>query len=220
MEDMLAAVQEDARETGALTGLPRFHDRVMAALAAVPRHEFVGPRERDHAYDNTPLPIGEGQTISQPFVVALMTELLDIGEPDGGTRARILEIGTGCGYQAAVLAALGAEVYSIEVLPTLAAAAAERLARLGYSRVQVRAGQGRDGWAEAGPFDGIIVTAAGEVIPQALIDQLAAPGRLVAPVGPDRGAQELVVVEKTGTGETRQRTILPVAFVPLREGPP
>jgi protein-L-isoaspartate(D-aspartate) O-methyltransferase len=181
--------------------------RVLAAMRAVPRHEFVPEASRREAYDDHPLPIGRGQTISQPYIVALMTELARVGPS-----SRVLEIGTGSGYQAAVLAELVKEVWSIEIVEPLAREAAERLARLGYENVTVRAGDGYAGWPEHAPFDAILVTAAPPELPEPLVAQLAVGGRLVAPVG--RAAQELVVVERTAKGiETRHEAA--VRFVPM-----
>jgi protein-L-isoaspartate(D-aspartate) O-methyltransferase len=184
----------------------------MAAMASVPRHEFVPPGEEAYAYINNALPIGHGQTISQPYIVALMTDLLD-AQPDHS----VLEIGTGSGYQAAILSQLVRQVYSIEVIPELAAEARERLRRLGYSNVDVKAGDGNAGWPEHAPFDGIIVTAAAAKIPAALLAQLRNGGRLVMPVGRS-GSQELVLIEKSAAGAVAERGILPVAFVPLVAG--
>lgn len=189
-------------------------ERLLAALRAVPRDRFVPPEYRKEAYADHPLPIGHGQTISQPFIVAFMTEAVNI-QPG----ARVLEIGTGSGYQAAVLAALGARVFTIEIVPALAERAAATLKELGYDQVQVRAGDGYRGWPEEAPFDAIVVTAAPDEIPPALIEQLAEGGRLVIPVGPQSTGQELRLVTKTG-GKIRQRTLLPVRFVPFtRERP-
>lgn len=167
---------------------------VLAAMNAVPRHEFVPPALRDQAYCDEPLPIGDGQTISQPFMVALMTEALQVSRGD-----RVLEIGTGSGYQAAVLAHMGTAVYSIERLPSLAAAAAKRLDDLGYTNVHVRAGDGNDGWPEAAPFDAVLVTAAAREIPRAPLQQLRLMGRMVLPVGSD-DSQELVRIWRTEEG--------------------
>ena len=188
---------------------------VLRAMAVVPRHLFVPPAQRHGAYDDRPLPIGLEQTISQPYIVAYMTASLEVHRGD-----RVLEIGTGSGYQAAVLAELGAEVYTIEILPELADRARAALADAGYRQVRVRAGDGWFGWPEAAPFDGILVTAAPERVPAALVDQLADGAHLVLPVG-DR-EQELVRVTRTGEGTTTER-LLPVRFVPMtgraREGP-
>jgi protein-L-isoaspartate(D-aspartate) O-methyltransferase len=184
--------------------------RVLAAMRKVPRHLFVPPSLADEAYDDHPLPIGEGQTISQPYIVALMTELLRL---KGGER--VLEVGTGSGYQAAILAETAGEVFSIEILEPLARRAAATLEGLGYGRVQVRAGDGYLGWPEAAPFDAIIVTAAPDHVPQPLLDQLKVGGRLVIPVGDFY--QELVVCTKTAAGVSR-RGVIPVRFVPMTGG--
>ena len=182
--------------------------RVLAAMGKVPRHEFVPERLRAQAYDDHPLPIGYGQTISQPFIVAFMTEQLDPKPTD-----RILEIGTGSGYQAAVLAGLVAKVYTIEIVEELATRAAADLKRLGYTNVQVRAGDGYKGWPEAAPFDAIMVTCAPERVPQPLVEQLKDGGRVIIPVGP-RWNQELVLLRKRG-GKLERRAVLPVSFVPM-----
>jgi protein-L-isoaspartate(D-aspartate) O-methyltransferase len=183
--------------------------RVLDAMRRVERHRFVPEAVRGEAYGDHPMPIGHGQTISQPYVVALMTELARVRPGD-----RVLEIGTGSGYQAAVLAVLAKEVYTIEIVEPLAREAAARLKALGYGNVVVRAGDGYRGWPEHAPFDAILLTAAPERIPQPLIDQLAVGGRLVAPVGAEWGTQELVVVERTPAGLSR-RTVAPVRFVPM-----
>lgn len=182
--------------------------QVLAAMRSVPRHRFVPEALRDHAYENRALPIGEDQTISQPSVVALMTQLLDLQRGD-----RVLEVGTGSGYQAAVLSELGGDVYSIEILEPLARRAAATLAEVGYGRVHLRVGDGYRGWPEAAPFQGILVTCAPDHVPPPLQEQLAEGGRLVIPVGP-RGDQELVVVVKEG-GKLVQRDVVPVRFVPM-----
>jgi protein-L-isoaspartate(D-aspartate) O-methyltransferase len=182
--------------------------RVLSAMCKVLRHEFVPQRLRAQAYDDHPLPIGYGQTISQPFIVAFMTQELD-PKPSH----RVLEIGTGSGYQAAVLAELVAEVYTIEIVQDLATRAAADLARLGYTNVHVRAGDGYKGWSEAAPFDSIIVTCAPEHVPQPLIDQLKDGGRVVIPLGP-LWNQELVLLHKQG-GKLEQHAVLPVQFVPM-----
>lgn len=183
---------------------------VLKAMAAVPRHEFVPASLSADAYDDTPLPIGYGQTISQPFIVAEMTRQLRL------TRAsRVLEIGTGSGYQAAVLTEFTPHVYSLEVVPPLAAAAEKRLKRLGYGVVRVRTGDGYHGWPQAAPFDGIIVTCATGQIPPPLISQLAPGGRMVIPVGPPYGIQYLMLVAKDGKGKVRSRSLMAVRFVPL-----
>jgi len=183
--------------------------RVLQAMRAVPRHEFVPPTLAAQAYEDYPLPIGLGQTISQPYIVALMTELLAPRKED-----RVLEIGTGSGYQAAVLSRLVQQVYTIELLEELAVSARQRLRRLGYANVEVRAGDGYAGWPEQAPFDKIIVTAAPESIPQALLNQLKPGGLMVVPAGPSM-VQELMVVEKDKRGVTKTRSVLPVRFVPM-----
>lgn len=185
------------------------HDqRVLDAMRRVPRHLFVPEDLRGSAYADRPLPIGERQTISQPYIVALMTQLAET-KPN----SRALDVGTGSGYQAAVLAELCEHTYSIEIVPSLAETAAERLAELGYDNVTVRCGDGYRGWPEHAPFDLIILAAAPDHIPPALIEQLAPGGRLILPVGDYR--QELVVVNKRADGSTHQRTITLVAFVPM-----
>ena len=211
---LLREVEAHVRETASRLGRDRLSPQVRAAMENVPRHEFVPESLRGLAYRDRPLPIGGGQTISQPYIVAVMTELLEL--PEG---ARVLEIGTGSGYQAAVLAQLADEVYSIEILPELAAGAAGVLARLGYDNVEVRAGDGYAGWAEHAPFDGIIVTAAAPEVPPPLLEQLRPGGRMVIPVESGFGAQDLMVIEKTPDGGTLKETILPVLFVPFtRDG--
>jgi protein-L-isoaspartate(D-aspartate) O-methyltransferase len=181
--------------------------RVLTALRKVPRHEFVPARWRASAYEDRPLPIGHGQTISQPYIVAAMTELTALSEGD-----RVLEIGTGSGYQAAVLAELGAQVYTIEILEPLAERAAQTLDSLGYDSVEVRHGDGYRGWPEAAPFDAIVVTAAAPVVPPALLEQLAVGGHLVIPVGDSY--QELEVHERTPEGVVVRR-VFAVRFVPM-----
>ena len=181
---------------------------VLEALLTVPRHRFVDPSLAQLAYADYPLPIGYGQTISQPYIVAYMTEAAEISPED-----RVLEIGTGCGYQAAVLGELAQEVYTIEIIPELAERASRTLQALGYKNVHVKVGDGYQGWAEHAPYDAILVTAAPEHIPQPLIDQLALNGRMVIPVG--KWAQDMVVLTKKPEGVSEHRTI-PVRFVPLR----
>jgi protein-L-isoaspartate(D-aspartate) O-methyltransferase len=183
--------------------------RVLAAMGRVPRHLFVEPTLERYAYDDRPLSIGAGQTISQPYIVALMTQLLQV-QPSH----RVLEVGTGSGYQAAVLAELAAEVYSVEIIPSLAEGASTRLKDLGYRNVHVRQGDGYEGWREFAPFDGIIVTAGAPFIPPPLIEQLREGGRMAIPVGGARATQELILGEKHG-GKLQARPIAPVLFVPL-----
>jgi protein-L-isoaspartate(D-aspartate) O-methyltransferase len=183
--------------------------RVLEAMRRVPRERFVPLLHRGSAYADHPLSIGYEQTISQPYIVAWMTEALRVGPA-----SRVLEIGTGSGYQAAVLAEIVREVYTIEIVEPLAASARETLASLGYRNVHVRHGDGYQGWPEQAPFDGIIVTAAPDHVPQPLVDQLGVGGRLVIPVGGQREMQFMTVITKTTTGVTREETI-PVRFVPL-----
>ena len=187
--------------------------RVLEAMGRVPRHELVPESLRARAYDDGPLPIGEGQTISQPLVVATMSQALALQGDE-----RVLEVGTGSGYQAAVLAELAAEVYTIELEPALAARAARDLERLGYgAKLHTRLGDGYAGWPEAAPFDAIVVTAAPDHVPQPLVEQLVAGGRLVIPVG-GRGGQQLLLLTRTESGVVREE-LLPVMFVPLRRDP-
>lgn len=207
---LVAEIEQQVIQTSQALGHDRLDPRVAAALLAVPRHAFVPPAQRAHAYSNRPLPIGSGQTISQPYVVAIMSQLLDVEPGD-----RVYELGTGSGYQAAVLAEMGIEVYSVEIVPELAERARDILQRLGYDKVRVRAGDGWLGWPGAAPFDGIIVTAAAERIPQPLIDQLDVGARLVMPVGPVGWVQQLVVLTKQPNGELARRDVLPVRFVPI-----
>ena len=209
-QDPAAARARMVREQLADRGIG--HRRVLEVMGRVPRHEFVPEAVRASAYEDRPLPIGLGQTISQPFVVAFMTAQLDPRPAD-----RVLEIGTGSGYQAAVLSELVGEVYTIELLGELARRAEQDLRRLGYRNVHVRAGDGYKGWPEAAPFDAIIVTCAPDHVPQALKDQLKEGGRMIIPVGP-RGVQELVFLQKTAKG-LEQRAVLSVRFVPMVPGP-
>ncbi len=207
---MVAGIAALALETGAETGRPRFGEAVMAAMGKVPRHRFVPVLQDIFAYDNRPLPIGEGQTISQPYIVALMTDLLDPKPTD-----TVLEVGTGSGYQAAVLAELVAKVYTIEIVEALGLRAGQVLGELGYRNVEVRVGDGYGGWPAAAPFDAIIVTAAPAAVPQPLIDQLKPGGRMVIPVGAPSDVQHLLLVEKQSDGRATTRRTLPVRFVPL-----
>ena len=209
-QKMLDEIQDMARLTQKETGIPAFSERVMQALAEVPRHEFVPANMRHLAYENHPLPIGEGQTISQPYVVALMTELLKIEPQD-----KILEVGTGSGYQAAVLAKLARQVFSIEIVENLGKRAKTDLARLGFDNVSVHIGDGYYGWEEHAPFDGIIVTAVADHRPPRLVEQLKAGGRMVIPLGKTPFSEYLTIVEKDAAGNITEKQILPVAFVPL-----
>jgi protein-L-isoaspartate(D-aspartate) O-methyltransferase len=199
--------------TRAETGLAAMSPPVRAALAKVERHRFVTASQAAAAYRNHPLPIGSGQTISQPYIVALSTDLI---APQAGQR--VLEIGTGSGYQAAILAEIVSKVYSIELVPSLGKEAAERLTTLGYANVEVRIGDGYAGWPEQAPFDGIVVTAAAPRVPQALVDQLKPGGRMVIPVGASHAAQELLLVVKKPDGSVEKKSVLPVRFVPLVPG--
>ncbi len=187
---------------------------VLAAMRRVARHEFVDANLRRQAYDDNPLPIGYGQTISQPYIVALMTELLQVKPGD-----KVLEIGTGSGYQAAVLAEITTNVFTIEIVEPLAVAASNRVQRLGLQAIRARHGDGYFGWKEHGPFDGIIVTAAADHIPPPLLQQLKPNGRMVIPIGPVYSTQRLVVVRKDEQGKVRTESVLPVRFVALKGGP-
>lgn len=189
-------------------------EAVLAAMRTVPRHLFVPDDLRDQAYEDRPLPIGEGQTISQPYVITAMTEALQVGAGD-----RVLDIGTGSGYQAAVLAEVVSEVFSVEVIRTLADVAAARLKRLHYTGVHVRAGDGSEGWPEAAPFDGIVVACGAPEVPPALLRQLAPGRRLVIPVGPAGDVMDLLVLEKDAEGSFRRRILMPVRFVPFVSPP-
>lgn len=208
-----AMVDDIARMARALsrnTGKDELDERVLRAMAKVPRHEFVPEAFRARAYENRPLPIGEGQTISQPFIVALMTDLAGVDAD-----SVVLEIGTGSGYQAAILAELAARVHTIEIVEPLGRRAAETLERLGYDNVFVRIGDGYRGWPEAAPFDAIVVTAAPDEVPRPLLEQLAPRGRLVIPVGAPGAVQSLRLIEKDAEGRLTERDVLPVAFVPF-----
>jgi protein-L-isoaspartate(D-aspartate) O-methyltransferase len=207
---MLEVVQQHATTAGAALEGGRLDPAVLEAMGRVPRHAFVPDHLRDEAYDDRPLPIGFGQTISQPFIVALMTDLLDVRPGDV-----VLEVGTGSGYQAAVLAALGAQVYSIEIVPELGRSAGRRLAELGYDNAHTRVGDGYYGWQGPGPFDGIVVTAAASHIPPPLIQQLKPGGRMVIPVGGAFFHQQLMLVAKDEAGHVTTQQLLPVRFVPL-----
>ena len=204
VEDIKAMTASVADEAG----IKALSPRVLDALATVPRHEFVPPEQKASAYRNRPLAIGHRQTISQPFIVALMTELLGVTEND-----RVLEIGTGSGYQAAVLAELARDVYTIEIVRPLGETAAAAFERLGYRNIHATIGDGYRGWPEHAPFDGIMVTAAPDHVPPALIEQLKPRGRLVIPVG--SVWQELLVLTKNADGTTTTTTVVPVRFVPL-----
>jgi protein-L-isoaspartate(D-aspartate) O-methyltransferase len=213
LQRMLNDIEMEILLTRHLIGKNSFDDRVMAAMERVPRHKFLPEDLRYCAYDNGPAPIGSGQTISQPYIVALMSDLLNTKPSD-----IILEIGTGSGYQAAILSQLVQQVYSIEIIEDLAIEAGKRLNKLGYKNIEVRNDDGYSGWPEHAPYDGVIVTAAAPHIPQPLIDQLRTGARLVIPVGLPYSHQELMVVEKKADGEIVTRRVLGVAFVPLTGG--
>lgn len=210
IERMLADIRREAAYTSDYIKLAAFSPRVMAAMASVPRHRFVPAELQEYAYDNGPLPIGHGQTISQPYIVALMSELLQLNEG-----ATVLEIGTGSGYQTAVLSHLARQVYSIEIVEALGQLARSRLQQLGFHNIETRIDDGYLGWAQHAPYDGIIVTAAAPYVPPPLLEQLKAGARLVIPVGGRLTGQQLMVLEKNHAGEIREIPVLPVAFVPL-----
>jgi protein-L-isoaspartate(D-aspartate) O-methyltransferase len=210
-EHMLAVIAAGAFELRDTIGKSAFDERVMAAMSKVPRHAFVPIELQPYAYENIPLPIGFAKTISQPFIVALMTDLLDIKADDS-----VLEIGTGLGYQAAILAQLARKVYSVEIIDELGQAAKQRLRQQGCSNVELRIANGYRGWPEHAPFDKVIVTAAPDLIPLPLIRQLKAGGKMVIPAGlPD--TQQLILAEKLANGTMRTREILPVRFSQLED---
>ncbi|OGS01231.1 MAG: protein-L-isoaspartate O-methyltransferase [Elusimicrobia bacterium RBG_16_66_12] len=210
---MLEEVTADAAATASYSGSSTLSPRVIAAMGTVERHRFVPAALSAAAYHNRPLPIGHGQTISQPFIVALMTELLKVKPGD-----KALEIGTGSGYQAAVLAEIAKSVYTIEIIEPLGEEASRRLKSLGYRNVATRVGDGYYGWPEAAPFDAIMVTAASSHVPPPLIKQLKPGGRMVIPLGTQFMTQSLMLVEKQKDGSVTSRQMLPVRFVPLTGG--
>ena len=211
-EDYRAERERLVRESMETRGIR--NPAVLCAMRETPRHEFMPPEARRFAYEDRPVPIGYEQTISQPSLVAFMTETLDVSKEH-----RVLEIGTGSGYQAAVLAAVAKEVYTIEIVPELARSSAETLKRLGHHNVFTRLGNGYQGWPDRSPFDRIILTAAPPELPQALIDQLKPGGKLLAPVGRTPLEQELMLVEKSKGGKITKRSVLPVRFVPMVQQP-
>jgi protein-L-isoaspartate(D-aspartate) O-methyltransferase len=220
---MVKEIAAEVMATRRYLGKEALDARVMAALNQVPRHAFIPQANRSSAYENRPQPIGHGQTISQPYMVAIMTDLAAVGPDD-----RVLEIGTGSGYQTAILAELAARIYSVEVVPELATGAAARLRDLGYGNIELRTGDGALGWPEHAPYDAIVVTAAAwRRVPPTLIEQLAPGGRLVVPVDRSKAAarypftaqeQDLQLITKDAAGKVTERSVLPVAFVPLVEG--
>ena len=213
-QHMLAEISAETFHVSDLIGKTALDERVMTAMGKVPRHEFVPIELRRYAYANVPLPIGFDKTISQPFIVALMSDLLDISADDA-----VLEIGTGLGYQAAILAQLARKVYSIEIIEELGRQARQRLHRQGFTNIELKIANGYQGWSEHAPFDKVIVTAAPDVIPPPLIHQLKAGGKMVVPAGlPD--AQQLVLVEKHGNGRVTVREILQVQFSQLEDTEP
>lgn len=210
---MVAEIEAMYAETRSLTGLPAMSPQVRAALGKVERHRLLSPEQRSLAYRNHPLPIGQGQTISQPYIVALSADLI-APQP----QHVVLEVGTGSGYQAAVLAETVGRVFSIEIIESLGKEAAERLKTLGYNNIEIKIGDGYKGWPEKAPFDAIVVTAAAPRVPAALLEQLKPGGRLVIPVGEAGGAQDLLLVVKTAQGRLERKSILSVRFVPLVPG--
>ena len=210
LKNLVADIESEVRYTRSMIGKEHLDRRVMQVMASTPRELFVPDHLKFQAFDNGPLPIGHSQTISQPYIVALMTDLLAI-EPEH----RVLEIGTGSGYQTAVLSQLCAQVYSIERIPELTEQAVHRFEQMHYKNIEARTANGYQGWSEQAPFDGIIVTAAASYIPESLVDQLKCGGKMVIPVGLPGMHQELMVVEKDLQGKTQTRAVLGVAFVPL-----
>lgn len=209
-ERLMGEIIAEFRDTAAYTGRSRPAASTLRAMREVDRREFIDAQSSRRAYINSPLGIGYGQTISRPFIVALMTDLID-----PGPESRILEIGTGSGYQAAVLATIAREVYSVEIIPELADSAKRRLAGLGYDNVHVRCGNGREGWPEHAPYDAIIVTAAADAVPSPLVDQLASGGVMVIPVNTSRFGQSLKRITRSEDGDIDETDVLPVVFVPL-----
>jgi protein-L-isoaspartate(D-aspartate) O-methyltransferase len=210
---MIRLIEQDVRLTSKYLKRSEMDTRVLDAMAKVPRHEFVPPDLVDKAYQNRPLPIGHGQTISQPYIVAIMTDLLDL-QP----HYKVLEIGTGSGYQAAVLAALDTRVWSIEIIEPLGRQAQTRLQRLGFDAIEVRIGDGYYGWSEHAPFDAIIVTAAANHIPPRLVKPLGVGGKMIFPGGSRFSTQELILITRINQDELVTRQVLPVRFVPLTGG--
>jgi protein-L-isoaspartate(D-aspartate) O-methyltransferase len=208
-EAMIETIRRHARTAATVLEAEEIDPVVLQAMRSVPRHAFVPPDQQSYAYEDRPLPIGHGQTISQPFIVALMTDLLDVDADD-----RVLEVGTGSSYQAAILATLVEQVHTVEIIPDLARTAGKRLEQM-FANVATRVGDGYYGWPEAAPFDGIVVTAAAGTVPPPLVQQLKPGGRMVIPVGSRFAVQHLRLVEKDGNGRVTTRQLLPVQFVPL-----
>ncbi len=208
--ELIKIIEEDVKQTSLELNKSELDPRVMKAMASVPRHEFVPPEEVPNAYENRPLPIGHGQTISQPYIVAIMTDMLNL-KPD----SKVLELGTGSGYQAAILGEMAGEVYTIEIVEPLGVSAKKRLQRLGYKNVTTKVGDGYYGWEEHAPFDAIIVTAAASHIPPPLIKQLKPGGRMVIPVGSRFMTQQLLLVDKHEDNKVVSRQVMPVLFVPV-----
>lgn len=207
---MLCDIKSEVKYTRSMIGREALDKRVMKVLSEVPRHKFVDKAMNSLAYENSPLPIGAGQTISQPYIVAIMTELLELDSD-----SIVLEIGTGSGYQSAILSRLVKQVFSVEILRELGEKAAARLKRLGYSNISIRIADGHNGWPENAPYDAIMVTAASPAIPVRLIEQLKTGGKMIIPVGSPNSNQELLLIDKNENDDIATRRILPVVFVPL-----
>lgn len=207
---MIQELEIEVERTSRLTGKGSFSARVMAAMNTIERHKFVSSDKETVAYLNEPLNIGFGQTISQPYIVALMTDLLSLRKEDV-----VLEVGTGCGYQTAILSELAKQIFTVEVIDELSDQARQRLSAMGRANIAFRIGDGYHGWSQHAPFDAVMVTAAAETMPQPLVDQLKPGGRMVIPVGTSYSGQTLIVVEKDKAGSTTEKHVLPVAFVPL-----
>ena len=212
-QEMVREIRQNVEDTSVYIGRQALNERVMTVMGTVPRHEFVRPSTQSSAYENRPLPIGYGQTISQPYIVALMTDLVDPQDQD-----TVLEIGTGSGYQAAILSELVKKVYTIEIVEALGRSASKRLQALGYNNIETRIGDGYYGWPERGPFDAIVVTAASSHIPPPLVQQIKPGGVMLIPVGSQFQVQQLTLVTKDEKGSVTTRQILPVRFVPLTGG--
>ncbi len=210
IDSMLQDIRAEASYICRMTGREMVHDDILKVMSRVPRQHFVGKGFRSHAFENSPLPIGQGQTISQPFIVALMTDLVAAQPGD-----KVLEVGTGSGYQTAILAQLVDQLYTIEIIPELADSSRQQLTEEGYDNIHYRIGDGYYGWQEEAPFDVIMVTAAAKEIPHKLVEQLAPNGRMAIPVGEYSYSQDLVLLQKDADGKVHTSRILPVTFVPL-----